>query len=558
MSLRTQLGLLLAAVAAVYANSLFNGFALDDELYILRNPQVTAPTIGLLLHPNPATSVFRPVTFATLAGNWAVAGYRPFGYHLVNLLLHAAVTLLVLLVLRQLLEGRPEREAVSFAAALLFAVHPIHTEAVSSVVGRSELLGAGFLLAAWLLHLRDRPLPALGAFALALLSKESAVGLLLLALAGDWSRGKLKPWTRYAAIAALTALYAGLLWKLEGGRFGSANVSVLDNPLVLLPAHLRVLNALRVAWKYAGLLVFPATLSCDYSYNEILLYSDLRHTLPSLLGFLAVVAAWGVAVWKRQPAYAAAGAACFAGFAATSNLLTVTGTIMGERLAYFPSVGFCLLAAALWQRLAGSKKGLAAGLLAGIVAALGARTVLRNGDWRDNAALYSSAVLAAPGSAKMHSFRGSLYLGEGRLDSARAEFAKALDTFPGFPEAVEGMAFVEARSGNPEKALELMEKALRMSVRKDLDYDYRAVNLAALEIQMGKLDQALELLNAEIAAAPGYSRAWSNRAALLFRLGRNEQARRDAEQALRLDRGNLQAQNLLDRLAAPHEAAPLR
>jgi tetratricopeptide (TPR) repeat protein len=558
MSLRTQIGLLVAVVAAVYVNSLFNGFTLDDELYILRNPQVTAPSISLLCKPNPASSVFRPVTFATLAGNWAMAGYRPFGYHLVNLLLHAAVTALVLLALRQLLEATGGWELVPFAAALLFAVHPIHTEAVSSIVGRSELLAAGFLLAAWLLHLRDHPLPALGAFALALLSKESAVGLLPVLLAGDWSRGRLKPWTRYAAMAALTALYAGLLWKVQGGRFGSANVSVLDNPLVLLPAHLRVLNAVRVAWKYLGLLVFPAVLSSDYSYNEILLYSDLGHTLPALLAFLALLAAWAVAVWKRQTAYAAAGALYFAGFAATSNLLTLTGTILGERLAYFPSVGFCLLAAALWQRFAGSRRGLAAGLLAAVVAACGARTVLRNRDWRDNAALYSAALRAAPGSAKMHSFRGSLYLGEGRLDPAREEFAKALDIFPGFPEAVEGMAFVEARSGNQEKALELMEKALRMSVRKDIDYDYRAVNLAALEVQMGRLDQALELLNKEIAVAPGYSRAWSNRAALLFRLGRNGDARRDAQEALRLDRSNLQARNILDRLSAPSHGAPLR
>jgi len=558
MSLRAQIGLLLAAVVAVYANSLANGFTLDDELYILRNPQVTAPSIRLLLQPNPASNVFRPVTFLTLAANWAFAGYRPFGYHLVNLLLHGAASLLVLLVLRQVLEGRPARESVSFAAALLFAVHPIHTEAVSSVVGRSELLAATFLLAAWLLHLRDRPLGAFCAFALALLSKESAAALVVVLVAGDWARGKLKPWTRYAAMAALTAVFAGLLWKAQGGRLGSPNISVLDNPLILLPAHLRAVNALRVAWKYVGLLLFPAVLSCVYSYNQILLYSDLRHTLPALLGFLVAVAAWAVALIKRQVAYAVAGAVYFAGFAATSNLLMLTGTIMGERLAYFPSVGFCLLIAVLGQRLAGSRKGVAAGLLAAIVALAGARTVLRNRDWRDNATLYSAAARAVPGSAKVRCFQGSVYLGEGRLEAAREEFRRALDTLPGYPEAVEGMAFVEARSGNQEKALELMRQALEMSVRQDIDYDYRAVNLAALEIQMGKLDEALELLNREIAEAPAYSRAWSNRAALLFRLGRTQEARRDSETALRLDPGNLQARNILDRLRAPLEAAPLR
>src|ERR1700683_5064458 len=173
MKQRLQIGLLLAVVTLVYANTLWNQFTWDDELYITTNPQVTQFSWRALLAPNRVTNVFRPFTFATFAFNWALGGAHPFAFHLVNLLLHAAVTLLLYFLLCALLEEVAHGKTIALVAATLFAVHPIHTEAVTSIVGRPELLAAGFLLAAWILHLRDRPISALLCFSLALLSKES-------------------------------------------------------------------------------------------------------------------------------------------------------------------------------------------------------------------------------------------------------------------------------------------------------------------------------------------------------------------------------------------------
>jgi protein O-mannosyl-transferase len=135
---------------------------------------MTERTIRGLLQPTN-NNAFRSVTIASFALNWAAAGAHPLVFHLVNLLLHTAVVVVLYLVLRSLLDSVPNASTIAFAAALLFAVHPIHTEAVASIVGRSELLAAGFLLAAWLLHLNDKVIAALLCFLLALLSKESAV-----------------------------------------------------------------------------------------------------------------------------------------------------------------------------------------------------------------------------------------------------------------------------------------------------------------------------------------------------------------------------------------------
>jgi tetratricopeptide (TPR) repeat protein len=552
--LSLQIALLLGVTLLIYANSLPNGFTMDDELYIQRNPQIKQHSFRLLFQPNAASNIFRPVTFATLALNWIVAGYKPFAYHLVNLLLQAAVVVLLLVLLRKLLEGAASHEFICFAAAMLFAVHPIHTEAVSSIVGRSELLAAGFLLAAWLFHLQDRYILALLSFALALLSKESAIGLLPLALAGDYAKGKLKPWTRYAGIATLTLVYIGALWKVQGGHFGAASVSVLDNPLTLLPAGLRILNAVRIAWKYIGLLIFPATLACDYSYNQITLFANWQHLLFPMLGAITVAALWIWMVWKRSAGFLLAGAIYFTGFAATSNILTRTGTIFGERLAYLPSAGFCLLAAMLFAWLVRRQRIVGLALLALAIGTSSVRTVARNRDWKDNASLYIAAADAVPNSAKMRTFRGIVYMGRGQLERSRADLQAALRINPEYPDAIEAMGLLELRGDNQQAALDHLQRALQVSAPGDFDYDYRAANLTALQIQMGKLDDAMKLLNRRIAESPDYSRLWSNRAALRLKLGEAAGAREDARRALRLDPNNLQARNVLDHSApgSPH------
>lgn len=554
---RFLIGLLLAAVAVVYGNTLVNQFAMDDELYIMRNAQVTDPTLQRLFSSNPVSAVFRPVTFATLALNWSIGGAEPLGYHLFNLVLHAGATWLLYILLQELLGNFPEGKIVAFAAALLYAVHPIHTEAVAWTVGRAELLAAGFLFAGWILHLRDRPVASLACFALAMLSKESAVAFFPLVLLGDYAMGRWKPRIRYALAAGLTLLYLALLWKVQGGRFGPAEIPVFDNPLAALPAVWRILNSLRVAWKYVALQIYPAVLSCDYSFNQIPVYRDWRHTLPAALAATVAAGAWIWALWERRPGWAIAGGIYVAGFAVTANVLMPTGTIMGERLAYLPSAGFCLLLALAWNWLRQRKEILAWGLLAAIVFALSARTVVRNRDWKDTFALYSSAVRAVPNDAKMHSNLAGQFFVRNQLDLAAREYQIALRINPDSPDALAFYSALEYRRGNYQAAGQMMEKALSISGRNNLNYDFMIVYFAAILMKTNHNDGALEYLNREIAEAPSYAPAWSTRAQLHYQLGQLEAARTDAEAALRLNPGDLQAQDVSRRLDASSPTAPL-
>ena len=556
MKERLLVGLLLAAVALVYCNTLVNQFAMDDELYIMRNVQVTDPSLHRLLSLSQFSNVFRPVTFATLALNWALSGAEPLGYHLLNLILHAGVTWLLYILLQGLLGYSPEGKTVAFVAALLYAVHPIHTEAVTWAVGRAELLAAGFLFAGWILHLRDRPIESLACFALAMLSKESAVAFFPLVLLGDYAIGKWKPRLRYTLAASLTLLYLGILWEVQGGRLGRPEISMVDNPLAYLPAGWRILNALRVAWKYVALQIYPAVLSCDYSFNQIPLYRDWRHTLPAALAAAAAAGAWIWALRKRHAGWALAGSIYFAGFAASANILVPTGTILGERLAYLPSAGFCLLLALGWNQLRLKKEMLAWGLLGAVVLVLSVRTVARNRDWKDAFALYSSAVRAVPNDSKMHANLAGQYFIRNQLDLAAGEYQIALRILPDSPDTLASYSALELQRGNYQSAGAMMEKALSMSGRNNINYDFMVVTFAAILIKTNHADWALANLNREIAESPLYAPAWLARAELHFRQGEFAAAREDTRMALRLAPGDPHAQDVMRRVGASAPPAP--
>jgi Tfp pilus assembly protein PilF len=234
--------------------------------------------------------------------------------------------------------------------------------------------------------------------------------------------------------------------------------------------------------------------------------------------------------------------------------LIPTGTILGERLAYLPSAGLCLLLAAVWTRLfAGPlqkrEQTLALALLLITVGALGARTVARNRDWRSNLTLFAAAVRASPDSAKAHLNLASAYRNEKQLDLARGEFEAVLRIYPNHPDALAGYGLVDFQLGDYPDAERMMKQALYTSSRHDPNYDFMAVNLAGLWMQTGDNFDAIDLLNRVIAASPDYARAWANRAVIRYRLGQPAAARADAEAALRLDRNNPQALALMRQLS---------
>ena len=115
-----------------------------------------------------------------------------------------------------------------------------------------------------------------------------------------------------------------------------------------------------------------------------------------------------------------------------------------------------------------------------------------------------------------------------------------------------------SQKGSDEEALRLFEKALSLTPKESVDYDFRAVSLAAQLSKMGRTEESLNLLNQVIGESSGYARAWANRAVIYYQRGDVERARSDARTALRLDPANTQAQSLLNSLGHPAEIEPRR
>jgi tetratricopeptide (TPR) repeat protein len=175
---------------------------------------------------------------------------------------------------------------------------------------------------------------------------------------------------------------------------------------------------------------------------------------------------------------------------------------------------------------------------------------MRNRDWRDTFALYSSAVKAVPNDAKMHSNLAGQYFARNQLDAAAREYEIALRINPDSPDGLAFYANLEFQRGNYQHAGVMMEKALAMSGRNNLNYDFMAVTFAAILMKTNHADGALAYLNREITEAPAYSPAWALRAELHLQRREFEAARADAETAARLNPADSQSQEILQ-MAAP-------
>jgi Tfp pilus assembly protein PilF len=504
------------AVAALgslaFANSLWNGFALDDAFIIVDNPAIRrlSNLHGIFAAgywPKQNDLLYRPLIIFSYALNYALAGLAPFPYHLVNVLLHAGNCALVYLILMALFRAR----ALALAAAAAFALHPIHTEAVASVVGRAELLANAFLFLSWRWYLRwdegaarlkGRWLAAsVAAFALAIFTKEHAVVLLGLLVLTDLLRAseRGRPLGRTLWGRARSA-YAWYLLPFVGyfvarvsvlGELLTSRVGFLVNPLAHTDPWTRVLTAFKVLGRYLWLLLVPVRLSSDYSYNQIpvshsLLEPGVLAGLLALLG-LCALAGW---TWRRRPALNVGIAIFVLTILPVSNLPFPIGTIMAERVLYLPSLGFCLLlAGALMSLVSRPRWGpVALSAFALLLLGYGTRTVLRNQDWRNNATLYAAAALTSPNSAAAHYGLGKTMLEQGELSGARRELERSLKIYPEFGEAYHSLAAISVAQGQIDEAI----RNLRIAIGFAPGYGLAHLNLGGLYLEKGMTAQALE------------------------------------------------------------------
>ena len=435
-----MMSLIVIVAFFVYLNSLSGGFVFDDTVLIEGNASIHGLDWVHLKEifgghywqvVETRGGLYRPVAMWTYALNHAISGDNPEGYHVFNVLIHAANGLLVFLLVELLFQ----RRGLAFLSALLFVLHPIRTEGVASIVGRTESLSTLLLLAAWWGYGCYRRKSKGGAwlvlslvtFFLATLTKESAYSFVALVPLTDYvrsagERGKLSgrfpmPQTLwvYLAYALVLAASLGLRYWVLGG-LAPLYINPSSNPLAGESTWVRFLTATYVFARYVWLLLFPLNLSADYSYNQIPSVTNIgsAEALLPLLLLLGVLVGL-VRAANRSPFLFFCGMQFFCTFLLTSNWVRPIGTIMAERLLYFPSLGFsCAVAYLLIQAFPGRWRTTASILTVVLLAGYAIRTINRNHDWQDHFSLFDSAVRVSPDSSLVQSNYATILLNEKR------------------------------------------------------------------------------------------------------------------------------------------------
>lgn len=560
--------------AACYANTLDGALFLDDRPAIVENVWVRERgAVAIFTNPSwwgiqTKITTWRPLTTVSFALNHALHGLTPRGYHLVNVALHAGVSVLLLAVAARLTAW-----PTAVAAALLFAVHPVHTEAVASVVGRAELLSALGFFAAWWCFLAADAAPAarpprsgtmlaaagVAAFFAGMLAKENAITLLpvllladgILAPAGGLAATLRRHAARYAALAVAAAVFVAIRVHLSGEL--TPAIPPLDNPLVTLPAAERWMTAIAVAAYYALRLVFPLWLSADYTAWQIAPVASVAD--PRFLAGVAVLLGVPAAIawsWRRERGIALGLGLMAITYALISNLPFLIATIMAERWLYLPSAGFCLAAGAVLARATGAVAANAATAptatrppsagawrrlavpLALLVACGAARTWTRNAVWHDPMAFFSTLVVTAPRSAAAHTGYADALAEAGRLPEARTEYERALAIAPTHWRALYNYGNALLASGDLAAAIDAYERCLAIAP----DHTKSMINLGAAEIRRGNGPAAVAWLRRAVAAEPNVASIHLSLANVLAATGDRAAARAEFDAALALAPGS--------------------
>ena len=465
---RWPLAVALVAVL-VHLPALRNGFALDDVQLVESNPAIASlarlPHLFVEPYWNVASGhygLFRPLTIASYALNRAITGPGPLGFHAVNLLMHAVVSVLAWFALRR----AGTHYGTALLGAMLFAVLPVHSEAVANVAGRAELLSALCVLGAWLAHARERRTAAAALYLGAILSKESAILAPVLFVADDLLRdrvpasGRARRYGGFAiAIAVMLALRAAAL----GGHQAAEDTIPLDNPAAYAGAWPRVATAVWTQALYGALSVAPVRLVSDYSFDAIPIVrtiADLR--LLAGIAFVGAVVAAGIWGWRRSRPIAIAALLWGVFFLPSSNLLFPSGTVMAERLAYLPSLGVCLAlghaGAAIPRRRA-----LVAAAAALLVAVYAVRTWVRVPAWRDNLTLATTDVALSPRSAKLQAGAGMFLVDVGRFAEAEQHLREAIAIYPDYAQMHYNLAVLLVRRGARDEAVAHLNRAIALA-----------------------------------------------------------------------------------------------
>ncbi|MGD0813993.1 MAG: tetratricopeptide repeat protein [Verrucomicrobiota bacterium] len=463
-------GLFLVAITLIaYGPAWRAGFIWDDDAYLTQNPLLTAPDgLRRIWFSLDSPSQYFPLTYTAFYVERALWGLNPVGYHLVNLLLHAANALLVWRLLARL------RVPGAWLAAAIFALHPVQVESVAWITERKNvLMGFFFLLTlwAWVRFLDEGTgrrwryyVLALVFYALSLFAKTTACTLPAALLLILWLKKMPVNWRRLAQVAPFAAM--GLVLGLVTVWWEHHHQGTEDRLFSMRPME-SVLLASRAVWFYAGKLLWPANLTFSYPRWNI------EASDPRAYGWLLATLALAWVIWRAREWTGRSVEVAAAFFAVTLSPLlgfimiyTFQYTFVADHYQYLACIGPIALAAAGMTvglaRIAAGKPFLQPALCVALLMTLGALTWKQCGMYANAETLWQATLARNPGSWLAHNNLGTILRQQGKVDEAITQYQEALQIEPDNESIHFNLARAFYQEGRVDLAIGQFQSALQI------------------------------------------------------------------------------------------------
>jgi len=551
----TRLHAILIALVCglLYANTIGHDFAQDDAIVLTENmftSEGISGILGILQYDTfygffkeegkaqlVAGGRYRPLTLIMFAIETELFGMNPWVGHLFNVFWYALTCVVLYWLLLALFRDAKNVTRLHFLAlitALLFATHPIHTEAVANIKGRDEIITLLGSLAALLFSLQafrqKKPLWNILAgivFFLGLLAKENAITFLAVVPLAYYFFTKATTRTivlQTVPFAVAAVIFLILRSYIIAGGLGEPTLELMNNPFVKIEngtyVHFtfgeKMATIFFTLGKYVQLLLFPHPLTHDYYPRHIGLmqWTDWQ-VLLSLLVYLAMGVYALIRLPKKDPV--SFGILYYLlTLSIVSNIVFPIGTNMSERFLFMPSVGFCLIVAVLLWRFSSRKKLTrfqqlypTLGVTIAVLLLYSGKTVTRNFAWKDNYTLFTTDIHTSPNSAKLRNAMGGELSTQAMkpeneaqraemLQEAEGHLLEAVRIHPNYKNAWLILGNVNNYQQDYAEAIEYYQRALEIDpdyadAQKNLAVTYRDAGRYAGE-QQNNLQQAVQYL----------------------------------------------------------------
>ncbi len=563
----------------IYSNTLQHGYALDDDVVFLKNRFVQQGTDGIsdifshgfLYGFNKRNNQsYRPIVSTAFALEVEFFGSDPHIGHLLNVLLYSLGIVLLFLTLKLVFQSY--NLLIPLLITGIYAAHPIHTEVVSNIKGRDDMLTFVFMVASFNLlfqFVRSKKnmfmLLSVFTYFICLLTKENAVAivavfplLLYFFTELDLKKSLIKS-VPYGAIVIVYLLLRNSV--LDTVAFGE-KLNVINNGLMAAETTSEMLATnFVILGKYISLLFFPHPLSFDYSFSEFAIVNWTNiYAIGSLLLYIGI-GLFALKTFKDKNVISFGIMFYLITFSVTSNLFIKIGCTLGERFLFLPSLGFCIVVVfmlmkilridksdagiSIPQFLKNKSNTMLTGLVLLIIVGFSYKTYSRNFDWKDNLTLFRADIDATPGSARTHFSLGSALNTDSALETdpekkkemlleAIEELGKSVAIYPEFSAAYYNMGVAYFSYGDENNALIAYNNCLKYTPT-----DKQALNnMGVIYFNNKQYDLALENFFRVVRTNPDFPDAYANIGAVYQNQGKYQDAISYYDKALEFNPNN--------------------